>query len=50
MEFLEHKTELLCFLYLTEGTDIAVHLIEDDFWGAEYEQTGALNDEVESWD
>ena len=48
MEFLEHKTELFCFLSLIEGTDVVVNSIDDDVWEAEYEMTGALNDKVES--
>ena len=50
MEFWEHKTESLCFLSLTEGTDIVVNSIDDDVWEAEDEQRGAKNYEVESWD
>ena len=50
MKFLEHKTELFCFLSLTEGTDVVVNSMDGDVWEAEDEQTGALNDEVESWD
>ena len=30
MEFLEHKTELVCFLSLTEGTEVIVDSINDD--------------------
>ena len=50
MEFLEPKTELFLFLYLTEGTEVVVNYIEDGVWEAKYEQTGAFNDRVESWD
>ena len=44
MEFLETKTELFCFLYLTEDTQAVVNLIEDDVWEDKYEQTVALNE------
>ena len=47
MVFSEHKTELFFFLSLTEGTEVVVYFIGNDVWGAEYELTGALNDEVE---
>ena len=50
MEFLEHKTELVCYLYLTEGTEVIFNSIDDDVWAAKYERTGALIYEVESWD
>ena len=46
IEFLEHKTELFCFLSLTEGTEVIVNSVGDDVWKAEDEQIGALNDEV----
>ena len=35
---------------LTEVTDIVINLIAGDVWGSEDELTGALSDEVESWD
>ena len=41
MEFLEHKTELLCFFSPTEGTDVVVNSIDDDVGKAEDERTGA---------
>ena len=44
MEFSEHKTELVCFLSLTEGIEVVVNLIEDDVSEAKDEITGALND------
>ena len=47
---MEHKTEQFWFLSLTEGTDVVVNSIDDSVWEAEYEQTGDLNDIVESWD
>ena len=50
MEFLEHKTEFFCFLSIIEGTYVVVNSVDDDLWEAEIEQTGALNEEVESWD
>ena len=50
MEFSERKTELSCFLSLTEGTEVVVNSIENDVWEAKYEITGALNDRVEIWD
>ena len=30
MEFLEHKTELVCFLSITEETEVIVNSIYDD--------------------
>ena len=50
MEFLEHKTELVCFLSVTEGTEVVVNSIDDDVWEAGYEVTGSLIYRVESWD
>ena len=50
MEFLEHKTELVWFLSLTEGTEVIVNSIDDDVWEAKYERTGALIDGFDSWD
>ena len=50
MEFLEHKTELFCFLSLTEGIEVVANKIEDDVWEAKDERKGALNDGVEGWD
>ena len=50
MEFLEHKTELVCFLVLTEGTEVVVNSIEDVDWEAKYERTCDFIDGVESWD
>ena len=47
---LEIKTEMCWFLYLTEGTDGVVNSIADDVWGSQDELTGALSDEVDSWD
>ena len=50
MVFWEYKTEMFLFLSLIEGTDVFVNSIPDDVWGPKYELTGALSDEVESWD
>ena len=50
MEFSEHKTELLCFLSLTRGTQVAVKSIDDDVWESKDEITGALIDRVDIWD
>ena len=50
IEFGEHKTEIFCFFSPTEGKEFLVNLIDDDVWESEYEQTGALNGEVENWD
>ena len=33
MEVLEHKTELFCFLSLTERIDVVINSMDDDFWG-----------------
>ena len=50
MEFWEHKTELFWFLSLTEGIEVVGDSINDYVWEAQDDQTGALNDEVESSD
>ena len=50
MVFWEFKTELFLFFSLTEGIDVVVDSIADDVWVSEDELTGALSDEVESWD
>ena len=50
MEFLEHKTELVCFLSITEEIGVISNSIDDDFWEAEYERTGSLLDGFEIWD
>ena len=50
MEFLEHKTELVCFLSITEGTEVIANSVDDDVWEAEYKRTGALIYGVKSWD
>ena len=34
---------------LTEGTYVVINSIDDDDWEYEYEQTGSLNEKVESW-
>ena len=34
----------------TEGIEAVVDSMDDDVWEAKDEQTGALNNEVESWD
>ena len=44
MVFREYKTELFWFLSPTEGTNIAVDLIADGVWGADYELTGAFSE------
>ena len=48
MECLEHKTELVCFLFITQETWVVVNSIDDDSDEAEYERTGALIYGVES--
>ena len=35
---------------LIEDIDVVVNLIADDVWGYEDDLTGALSDEVNSWD
>ena len=50
VEFWENRTELVCFLSLTEVTEVVVNPIYDDVWEAKDERTGALIDGVESWD
>ena len=50
MVFWEHKTELVCFLSITEETKVLVNEVDDDVWEAEYERTGSLIYRVESWD
>ena len=37
-------------MYVIEGTNVVFNLIYGDVWEDEYEQTGELNDRVESWD
>ena len=37
-------------MYVIEGTDVVINLIAVNIWGSEDELTGALIDEVESWD
>ena len=49
MEFLEHKAELVCFLSLTEGTEVIVDSINDDVWEDKDKIADALIDLVESW-
>ena len=50
MEFLEHNTELVCFLSITEEIEAIVNPIDDDVEEAEDEKAGALIDGAESWD
>ena len=50
MEFLEHKTELVCFLCITEGTEVIVNSIDNDVLESKYEITGAFIDGFDSWD
>ena len=50
MEFLEHKTELVCFLYIIEDTEVIDNSIYDDVWEAEDERTDLLIDGVDSLD
>ena len=47
---LEIQTRFFRFLYLTEGTDIVVNLIDDDVWEAGDELTVTKSDESESQD
>ena len=35
---------------VAEGTEVVVDSIAEDVWGSEDKLTGALSDEVESWD
>ena len=48
--FWEYKTELFCFLSVTEGKGVVVNYIADDVWVSEDELTGDLSEKVESWD
>ena len=48
MVFWEHKTEFVCFLSITEDTEVLVNSIDDDFWDAEDKIIGFLIDVVES--
>ena len=50
MGFWEHKTELVCFLSITEGTEVIVNLIDDDVWESKHSITSALIDVFYSWD
>ena len=47
MEFLSHKTELVCSFSITEDTEVIVNSIYDDVRQSEYEIPGALIDRVE---
>ena len=47
---LDIQTRFFRFLYLTEGTDIVVNLIDDDVWEAGDELTVTKSDESESQD
>ena len=49
MVFWEYKTELVCFLSITEETEVIVNWIDDDVWEAEDERTGFFIDWFESW-
>ena len=44
MKFLEHKTELVCFLYIIEEAEVIVNSIYDDVEEDEDEITGAFID------
>ena len=44
------QNRIVLIFFLTEGTDVIVHLIAAGVWGSEDELTGALIDVVESWD
>ena len=46
IELLEHKTELVCFLSIIEGTEVIVNSIDYDVLEAGDERTGALIDGV----
>ena len=48
LEFLSHKTELVCSFSITEDTEVIVNSIDDDVRQSEYERPGALIDRVES--
>ena len=50
MEFLEHRTELVCFLSIKEGTEVIVNSIDDYVWESKDKIKGALIDRVESWE
>ena len=49
MVFLEHKTELVYSLLVTEDTKVLVNAVDDDVWEYEYERTGSLIDWIDSW-
>ena len=42
MEFLEHKTELVCFLSITDETKVIYNPMDDDVWEDKDERTGAF--------
>ena len=44
MVFWDHKTGLVCFLSITEESEVIVNAVDDDFWESEYERTGCLID------
>ena len=50
MVFWEHKTELVCFLSITEETKVLVNAVDYDVWEAKYERAVSFIDGVKSWD
>ena len=50
MVFWEHKTELVCFLSITEEKKVLVNAVDDDVWEDEDYITGSCIDVVEIWD
>ena len=41
---------MVCFLSLTEGTEVVVKLLDDDVWEAKDERKCALIEIVDIWD
>ena len=47
---MEHKIELVCFLFPAEGTEVIVNSINDDFWESKDKRTGELIYGFDIWD
>ena len=46
---MEHKIELVWFLYITEGTEFIVNSTDDNLWEAEDEKIDVFIEGVEIW-
>ena len=50
MVFWEQKTELVCFLSITEETEVLVNAVDDYVWESEDEITCSFIYRVKVWD